>query len=108
MARTDGIENMDTYQVIVDDNFHYMDTDERYVISGFVTAEHALAKCKAIVEQCLKDCAKPGDTPEQIYGSYQAFGEDPWVGSPPGKPPVRFSAWDYARAEAYRFVTEVQ
>ena len=33
------------YKVMVDDNFHYMEEDERYQLGTFATAEEALAAC---------------------------------------------------------------
>ena len=89
-----------TYTVMVDDNFHYQDTDYRTEIPGFASAQEALAECKRIVDACLAECAEPGRGAAEIYARYQSFGEDPWV--PESR--VRFSAWDYAKKNANRFV----
>lgn len=100
MAIVPGGEPSGTYTVVVDDNFHYQDTEYRTVIPGFPTAEDALEKCRSIVEACLEECAEPGRGAEEIFAYYQAFGEDPWIRGAD----VKFSAWDYAEANAHRFV----
>jgi len=50
------------YKVLVDDNFHYMDEDERYELGEFDTSEDAIAPCKKIVDECLRGSHKPGIT----------------------------------------------
>jgi hypothetical protein len=42
------------YRVMVDDNFHYMDEDERFEHGSFPTAEEAIAACKRIVDEILR------------------------------------------------------
>ena len=84
------------YRVLVDDNFHYMQEDERYEAGTFGSYAEALAKCKAIVEACLRQMAKPGMTADELYSSYVTFGDDPWIPETPTDAD-RFSAWDYAR-----------
>ena len=37
---------MSRYKVMVDDNFHHMDEDERYQHGVFLTAEEAISACK--------------------------------------------------------------
>ena len=66
-----------TYTIIVDDNFHYQDPEHRYEIPGFASVEAAVAKCRSIVDACLKDCAEPGHSAEEIVACYKSFGEDP-------------------------------
>ncbi len=92
------------YEVRVWDNFHYMNEDEAYTLSGFNTAEDALAKCKAIVDGHLEDCAKQHDTIDAIYQCYTMFGEDPVMIARNGAPNVEFSGWNYAKVQAQHFV----
>ena len=80
-----------TYQVYCDDNFHFMDEDERGYIGEFATAEEALAKCRKIVRESVDHCAEPGMTAEEVYEAYISFGDDPFIKG------VKFSAWDYAK-----------
>ena len=88
------------YTVIVDDNYHYQDPEHRTEIHGFASAAKALAECKKIVDACLEESAEPGRGAEEILARYKSFGEDPWVAGSR----VRFSAWEYAKANAHRFV----
>jgi hypothetical protein len=87
------------YRVLVDDNFHYMKEEERYEAGTFGSYAEALAKCKAIVEACLREMAKPGMTADELYRAYGTFGEDPWIPETPTGT-ARFSAWDYARTRS--------
>ncbi len=43
------------YVVYVDDNFHYMDEDERYELGEFSDCASAVAACKEVVDRCLQD-----------------------------------------------------
>jgi hypothetical protein len=85
---------MAEYKLFVDDNYHYMDEEERYCSGTFASYEEALAKAKAIVDEFLEQGYQPGMTSKELYEGYVGFGEDPFI-IPPGVPP--FSAWGYAR-----------
>ena len=39
------------YRVLVDDHFHYMDSDARWTAGEFDTAAEAIAKCEEMVDQ---------------------------------------------------------
>jgi hypothetical protein len=86
------------YRVLVDDNFHFMDESERYELGQFSTLAEALAASCRIVDEYLLSAFKPGMTSQQLYASYTAFGEDPFI-IPDGseETAVQFSAWDYAQ-----------
>ena len=84
------------YVVMVDDNFHYMDEDERYRHGEFADAGVAIEHCRQIVDEYLESALKPGMSAEELWDSYKSFGEDPFIQSV-DVAPVRFSAWDYAR-----------
>ena len=88
------------YRVLVDDNFHYMDEDERYVYGTYFTPDEALAVCRDIVERWLSAHHKAGMSKEELFDLYTSFGEDPFVRAPTGAPVIAFSAWDYARERA--------
>jgi hypothetical protein len=45
---------------MVDDNFHYMEEDERRELGTFATLEEALAACRTLVDRWLADNHKPG------------------------------------------------
>ncbi|HKM51664.1 MAG TPA: hypothetical protein VJZ75_10850 [Candidatus Bathyarchaeia archaeon] len=81
------------YRVCVDDNFHYMDDDERYIDGEFDDCESARKRCMEIVDVYLKNAYKDGMTFDQLLDSYESFGEDPWISSTDD---CKFSAWNYA------------
>lgn len=82
------------YIVYVDDNFHYMDTSERYCAGEFKTESEAIAKCKEIVDRSLEASGAIEKIPAEIYNSYTMYGDDPFVIGPTK---TTFSAWDYAK-----------
>ncbi len=90
-----------TYEVLVDDNFHYQDTDYRYRAGEFGTAEEAIAHCRQMVDAYLDSAlaTSPEMTAAELLASYEMFGDDPWVCSPRGEPRVEFSAWTYAEEQ---------
>ena len=83
-----------TYEVVVDDNFHYMDESERYVKGTYDTYEHAEAVAKQMVEEEVKHLFEKGMTAEKLYRNYMTFGADPFVVPDDAH---EFSAWDYAK-----------
>lgn len=88
------------FTVMVDDNYHYMDEDERYKHGDFATAEEALAAARNIVDGFLDTAYEPGMSGSALYASYTAFGDDPFIVSSSGLEDVKFSAWDYARVRS--------
>lgn len=92
-----AIQAAGKYRVMVDDNFHYMDSEVRWSAGEFDTAAAAIAKCKAIVDEDLAQMHEPGMTADVLYQAYTAFGDDPFVVAPRGAETVTFSAWDYAQ-----------
>ena len=82
------------YTVYVDDNFHYMDEEERYKSGEFDDCESAMKHCKEIVDEYLINAYKSGMTWDQLLSSYKSFGEDPWISS--SDESCKFSAWNYA------------
>ena len=85
------------WTVHVDDNFHYMDEDERYTHGRFDSYEAAVAACKQIVDRCLDpEAAK---TAAELFENYVLFGDDPWISGPEREP--EFSAWEYAKQRCH-------
>lgn len=82
------------YIVYVDDNFHYMDEDERYKSGEFDDCESAKKRCMEIVDEYLINAYQSGMAWNQLWSSYKSFGEDPWIAS--SDVTCKFSAWDYA------------
>jgi hypothetical protein len=86
-----------TYTVYVDDNFHYMDEEERYKLGDFAALEEAIAACKRVVDTFLEDETTGAAPARERYRQYTSFGPDPFVKTddPDAKQPL-FSAWNYA------------
>lgn len=84
------------YLLFVDDNFHYMDEEERTGPQRFETAEEALEEARKIVDACLASMTKPGIRADELYELYVGFGDDPFIRNQDA-PPVEFSAWSYAK-----------
>lgn len=75
---------------MVDDNYHYMNEDERYKHGEYDTPEEAISVCKKIVECSIE--YENGATPGELYSNYCMFGEDPFIIGDVG-----FSGRDYAK-----------
>ena len=91
---------MPRYTVMVDDNFHYMDKEERWELGTFATLDEALVACRTLVDEWLAYNHKPGMTGAELYSLYCSFGDDPFIlGGEVGAGPI-FSAWDYAKERA--------
>ena len=84
------------WDVLVDDNFHYMDEEERYHLASYPSYEAAVAACRRVVDACLVALFKPGMSAEDLWQHYRSFGEDPFVRGPQTSGPS-FSAWAYAK-----------
>ena len=89
------------FQVLIDDNFHYMDADERVTGPQFETYAQARDWVREFMDCQLEELYEPGMDPSSLITRYKMFGEDPWI-SPTPDGVDRWSAWDYAaqRAEA--------
>lgn len=79
------------YTVMIDDNFHYMDEDHRYAHGKFATFEKAVAACKKIVDDELRDMLRQGVTLEDLSATWSLYGSDPFIIGGDRK----FSARDY-------------
>src|ERR1700722_18842671 len=95
------------YRVLVDDNFHYQDENERWEAGAFVTAEEAIATCRALVDRDLAGNFKAGMTAEALYGAYVGFCNDPFIVADAGEPRCSFSAWNYAKQRAQEMCSVV-
>jgi hypothetical protein len=97
---------MPRYRVMVDDNFHYQDSDERWEQGTYETLEEALTACRGLVDQFLKKAHKPGTSAEALYSHYTSFGDDPFiVVIDDADDRAKFSAWTYAK-ERCRVICE--
>lgn len=85
------------YVVLVDDNFHYQNEEERYREGDYKTLDEALSKCRSIVDDFLKLAHKPGMSSKELYEHYCSFGGDPFIRGPE----AGFSAWTYAEQRCH-------
>ena len=94
------------YKVEVDDNFHFMDEDERWCLGEFATYEEAIAAAKKMVDDFFED--SKGTPAEESYEGFTMMGDDPFIVAFGGAPcpENHFSAWDYALEVANRVATE--
>lgn len=91
------------FQVQVDDNFHFMREDERWVLGNFITYEEALTAAKQLVENFFED-ADAQSSADELYEGFVAMGDDPFIVPFGGAtlPKEHFSAWGYAKNYAER------
>ncbi len=83
-----------SYKVFIDDNFHYMDEDERVHHGEFLTPDEAVAAAKKIVDDELEHLRASGVATDEIISMFLQFGPDPFIVSDDER--VGFSARDYA------------
>ena len=84
-------ENKPTYKVWIDDNFHFMDEDERVFHGEFDTPTQAIVACQKIVDANIESITEDETDPDKAYESYVCFGDDPWIQG------IDFSAFEYAK-----------
>jgi hypothetical protein len=89
---------MPRYKVMVDDNFHYMEEEDRREQGVYETLEQAIAVCRGIVDRSLAGEHTPGMSAEDLYNRYVGFGDDPFIVVLDGADEsAKFSAWSYAK-----------
>jgi hypothetical protein len=106
LSRLDDLERRfptdpaNPFVVYCADNFHYEDADEVFRQGAYPSFDAALAACKRMVDQDLRDALKPGvlrrPAADELYEYYMAFGVDPFIEGPCND--RSFSAWAYAKA----------
>jgi hypothetical protein len=96
------MEKKEKFIVYVDDNFNYMDVNERYTHGEYDSYEAALGASKTLVIAVLNELHTPSMTANELYRAYATFGEEPWISCPSTitESEDRFSAWDYAKEQA--------
>lgn len=83
------------YRVFVDDNFHFMNEDERYLFDEFTNLEEAVVACQKIVDESLNSLMETTNHSD-LLDSYLSFGESPFIEG------ESFSALEYAKAQIIR------
>jgi len=87
----------DKYKVNVDDNYHYMDKNERYAEGSYDSLEEAINKCRELTIKSLEHFYEAGITPEKLSAQWAMFGKDPYIVGADG--PVPFSARKFITTE---------
>lgn len=84
------------YELYVDDNYYYLDEDERYKAGEFDTIDDAITAAKKIVDDFLLSIyqKRPYISPAELYAAYKQSGEDPWIHPTYSD----YNSWDYAEA----------
>lgn len=96
------------YTVMVDDNFNYMDKDERYKYGEYDTYGEAAFECKRIVDEFLYNAIMHGTDRKDLYKTYMMFGEDPFVVIPdvPGSENEHYSAREWAKKRCENYIKD--
>ena len=89
--RTSRRKNKPKHKVWIDDNFHFMDEDERVFHGEFSTPTQAIVACQKILDANIEIITETETDPDKAYESYVCFGDDPWIEG------VEFSASEYAK-----------
>jgi hypothetical protein len=89
------------FQVMVSSHGAYQ--EDGYKHGEFPDLASATAACKKIVDDFLlaQNTKAPGQSSQDLFRLYSAFGEDPYV---VGVQPSEFSAWDYAKERCRQLV----
>lgn len=91
---------MAKYKVMVDDNFHYQNSEERYQHGQYDDLEDARSACAIIVVDSLRGLIKPGMSATELFDAYKSFGDDPFiVATDDSGTNINFSAWEYAQEQ---------
>jgi hypothetical protein len=89
-----------SYQGFIDDNGAYQDVDARVRGDSYATAEEAIAACKQMVDDDLKEVEESGMSGGDILKRWKLWGRDPFIAASAGSAPAPFSAWSYAEVRA--------
>jgi hypothetical protein len=93
---------------MVDDNFHYQDLSARWEEGVYETVDEALAACRGLVDNSLKEEYRPGISAEALYDRYTSFGSDPFIRVVDGVDDrATFSAWGYAKERCQNICGEL-
>lgn len=91
-------DRMARYEVMVDDNFHHQEEDDRWRQGVYETVQDAVAVCRSIVDASLEDAYRPGISAKELYDHYMNFGDNPFIVVLDGTDDrSEFSAWSYAK-----------
>ena len=70
-------ENKPTYKVWIDDNFHFMNENERFFHGEFDTPTQSIVASQKIVDDNIESIKEQETDPDKAYERYVCFGDDP-------------------------------
>lgn len=89
------------YVVFVDDNFHFMNEDERTTSGEFDTLAEAILNCQTIIDEFLESALQPGMSAAELLDQYYSFGDDRFIRGADAD----FSAGNYAKKRCAELCT---
>jgi hypothetical protein len=95
---------MTTYNIKIDDNYHYMDESERRDGGIYDTPEKAMEECERITTQSLNELYEEGMDPIKLSSRWSLFGDDPFISGDDGSVP--FSARTFVTEELCKQVIQ--
>jgi hypothetical protein len=91
------------FEVYYDENQRYMDEDSRSRVGAYPTLEAAIAECRRIVEDDIREQYQARITPGALLSAWRMWGRDPFILGEEGS---TFSAWRYAEEATARLLAE--
>ena len=70
---------MAKFELFVDDNYHHMDKEERYLHGTYKTYDEAVVAAKKIIDNFFADPAKGNLTAEQLFSGWSHYGDNPFI-----------------------------
>jgi len=86
------------FEVVMLDNFHFMDEGEDYVAKRFDTYDEAVSYSKGIIDSEFLNMVKPDDTAETLLRKWSGFSETPFVRGPKPATADDFRATEYVKS----------
>ena len=100
MAEQTKEEIQKPFEVFIDENWDYLDKDNRYSIGRYSSYDEALGVAKSIVDGCLSKYIDQGKSADEALLNWSLHGEDPVIRPQPPGGIEHFSARNYARQRA--------
>ena len=70
---------MPEYKVYVDDNYHFMNEDERYLQGTYDSLDAAVAAAKKVIDRCFEGIDPRDKTPDQLFHGWSHMGDSPFI-----------------------------
>jgi hypothetical protein len=70
---------MAKFELFVDDNYHHMDEEERYLHGTYETYDEAVVSAKKIIDNFFANPECRKRTAEQLFSGWAHFGDNPFI-----------------------------